>query len=136
MHRCRLCTTFTIKCVARIISFIILFLKELLLCYFSGLNFLLMTPIEQPDTNQSTKNDVHFWETLPLIWALSAFSVNARLRPSPPPRPPPATPLRCDWLPSGRACCSITIHGKSGLVHVDKSRKMENLGQVNRDRRP
>ena len=63
-----------------------------ILYYFSGLNFLLMTPIEQPDTNHSTKNDVDFRETLPLIWALSAFSVNTRLRPSPPPRPPPANP--------------------------------------------
>ena len=38
-----------------------------------------------------------FWETLPLIWALSAFSVNARFRPSPPPRPPPANPTAL-WL--------------------------------------
>ena len=62
--------------------------KEDLLCYFSGLNFLLMTPIAQPDTNHSTKNDVDFRETLPLIWALSAFSVNARFRPLPPPANP------------------------------------------------
>ena len=67
-------------------------LKEDLLYYFSGLNFLLMTPIAQPDTNHSTKNNVDCRETLPLIWALSAFSVNARFRPSPPPRPPPANP--------------------------------------------
>ena len=44
-----------------------------------------MTPIEHPDTNHSTRNYLDFRETLPLIWALSAFSVNARFRPSPPP---------------------------------------------------
>ena len=49
-------------------------LKEDLLYYFSGLNFLLLTPIAQPDTNHITKNDVDFRETLPLIWALSAFN--------------------------------------------------------------
>ena len=30
-------------------------------------------------------------ETLPLIWAHSAFSVNARFRPSPPPRANPTS---------------------------------------------
>ena len=72
--------------------------KDLLLCYFSGLHFLLMTPIAQPDTNHSTKNDVDFRETLPLIWALSAFSVNTRLRPSPPPRPPPAETMQPETM--------------------------------------
>ena len=49
--------------------------------------------------NHTQKNDVEFRETLPLIWALSAFSVNARvlLRPLAPLLP---TQLRCDWLPS------------------------------------
>ena len=64
------------------------FVKDLLLYYFSVLNFLVMTPIEQPDTNHSTENHVDFRETLPLIWALSA----SRLRPTPPPHPPPANP--------------------------------------------
>ena len=44
-----------------------------------------MPPIEQPDTDQSTKNNVDFRETLPLIWALSACqrSVSSFSAPSP-----------------------------------------------------
>ena len=70
----------------------LLFIKEDPLYYLSGLNFLLMTPIAQPDMNHSIKNDVDFRETLPLIWALSAFSVKARFLPSPPPSPPSCQP--------------------------------------------
>jgi hypothetical protein len=151
-------TTFWERCPTNVQTMCKTEFKDLLLYYFSSLNFLLMTPIEQPDMNHSTKTMSIFGK---LFLSSGRFQHSLStlgfvlLRPLTPLLP---TPLRCDWLPSGKACCNIrqgkarqgnfiyvalfihkadskyiTIHRKSGLFYVDKSRKFE---QVNRDRRP
>ena len=99
-----------------------------------------MTSIEQPDTNHSTKNYVDFRENssshlgafsiIRQHWSTLGFGLRRPLTPLLP------TPLRCDSIPSGKACCSNTIYGKSGLFCEDNSRVFEQVKRNQHSEQP